>query len=143
MAGHLNKSRLNGKQRAFLAAYSKTGNISVAAKSASVGRRSHRDWMASELYSTAFAEADEDAIELLEGEALRRAVQGTERTVYYQGRECGRMREYSDNLLMFLLKGRKPEKYRDNVQVQHTGEINLIIERLNEGRKRVALQRIA
>lgn len=31
------------------------------------------------------------------------------------------MKEYSDTLAIFLLKAHNPEKYRDNMKVQHTG----------------------
>ena len=51
-------------------------------------------------------------------EARRRAVEGVERIVYHKGVECGRVREYSDTLLMFLLRSHRPQKYRDNTKVQ-------------------------
>lgn len=44
-------------------------------------------------------------------EARRRAM-GVEKNVYYKGEVVGVEKEYSDNLLMFLIKGRMPE-YRD------------------------------
>jgi hypothetical protein len=53
--------------------------------------------------------------EHLEEEAARRAYHGTLKPVFYKGVKCGVVREYSDSLMMFLLKGRKPEVYRDNV----------------------------
>jgi len=31
--------------------------------------------------------------------------------VYYQGVECGRVRKYSDTLLMFLMKGAMPQEF--------------------------------
>lgn len=40
----------------------------------------------------------------LETEAWRRAVDGTEKPVFYKGDECGRITEYSNTLLMFLIK---------------------------------------
>jgi hypothetical protein len=30
--------------------------------------------------------------------------------------------DYSDTLLIFMLKGRRPEKFRDNARVEMTGE---------------------
>ena len=33
----------------------------------------------------------------------------------------GTVREYSDTLLIFLLKGIMPNKYRDRVQTEHVG----------------------
>ena len=52
----------------------------------------------------------------MEQEAQRRAYHGTVRPVYYKGVRCGSVREYSDTLLMFLLKGRKPQVYREGVE---------------------------
>ncbi|MGI9434820.1 MAG: hypothetical protein ACR2Q4_08340 [Geminicoccaceae bacterium] len=40
----------------------------------------------------------------LETEADRRAVEGTEEPVFYQGDECGRIRRYSDRLLTLRIK---------------------------------------
>ncbi len=50
---------------------------------------------------------------LMEQEAVRRAYHGTDRPVFYRGHVCGHVREYSDTLLMFMLKARRPDKYRD------------------------------
>jgi hypothetical protein len=41
------------------------------------------------------------------------------------------MRKYSDTLMIFLLKARRPEKYGDKVQSDHTG--NLTVRWLEEG----------
>jgi hypothetical protein len=54
----------------------------------------------------------EEAIGGLEDEAVRRAYEGWLKPVFYQGRQCGAVRRYSDKLLMFLLKGWRPERYR-------------------------------
>jgi hypothetical protein len=73
----------------------------------------------------AFAEAMGDALEsgsdVLEDEARRRAVDGVTKPVYYQGVECGAVQEYSDSLLQFLLKARRPEKYRERADLRHSG----------------------
>ena len=68
----------------------------------------------------------------LEAEARRRAIEGIEKPVFYKGKMCYRdevdpatgerrgtgepllIRKSSDVLLMFLLKGARPEKYREN-----------------------------
>lgn len=49
----------------------------------------------------------------MEAEAFRRGVKGTEKPVFHQGVECGRIREYSDTLLITLLKANRPAKYRE------------------------------
>ncbi len=56
--------------------------------------------------------AKECAADLIEAEALRRAVHGTVKpTGWYKGVPGGYIREYSDILAIFLLKGLRPEKY--------------------------------
>jgi hypothetical protein len=105
-------------KRAFLVALSETGNITSASKISGIARNTHYNWMESDpAYAAAYKVALEQAAENLETEARRRAVQGTLRPVFYQGNECGVVREYSDTLLIFLLKGAMPGKYKDNVSV--------------------------
>lgn len=69
-----------------------------------------------------FAQAWEDAYEsgtdVYEDEVKRRAVEGTEKPVFYQGGIVGHIREYSDTLLIVALKGRRPERYRERFDVE-------------------------
>lgn len=126
----------SAKQAAFLAAYAECGNISAAARAAEVVRQAHYDWMATDAtYPDRFQSAHENAMDLLEEEARRRAVQGTDKPVFYKGEECGAIREYSDTLLMFLLNGGRPQKFRQNAKVEHTGP--------NNGPIAVALQNLS
>lgn len=74
-----------------------------------------------EAFRIAWEEAGKIGTKALESEAARRAYHGTLKPVYQKGMRVGQIREYSDTLLMFLLKGRKPKKYRDNVNVKHSG----------------------
>ena len=78
-----------------------------------------------------------EACDALEAEARRRAVEGVRKPIYCQGEICGTVREYSDTLLFFLLKGAMPEKYRDDYRAEHTGSADLL-EWLAAGRARVA-----
>jgi hypothetical protein len=61
----------------------------------------------------AFKQAKILAGETLEAEAIRRAHDGVDEPVYQGGRLVGWKRVYSDTLLIFLLKGLMPEKYRE------------------------------
>lgn len=74
---------------------------------------------------TAFAEQWDAAVEagtdVLEDEALRRAKDGTNEPVFYQGVRCGLVRKYSDTLLIFLLKARRPAKFSDRQSVALSG----------------------
>ncbi len=75
-----------------------------------------------EAFRTAWAESLRTGTLTLEAEAVRRAYHGTLKSIYYKGEVCGHTREYSDQLLMFLLRGRDPEKYRDNAKFDHLGK---------------------
>jgi hypothetical protein len=43
--------------------------------------------------------------------------------VFHQGQECGQIREYSDTLLIFMLKARRPEKFKERFAAEHSGKI--------------------
>ncbi|NPV80809.1 MAG: hypothetical protein HPY52_11115 [Firmicutes bacterium] len=103
------------KKRAFLAAFGQVGNLTQAAEIAGINRNTHYDWMQDPEYAEAFEVAKKEAADRLEAEARRRAVEGVEEPVYYQGQVCGTVRRYSDTLLIFLLKGALPDKYKERV----------------------------
>ncbi|HKZ02273.1 MAG TPA: hypothetical protein VJ180_08540 [Pyrinomonadaceae bacterium] len=103
---------------AFLEALSKCGNITEACKAVGVSRVTVYDHKKRD---AAFAEQWENALqtagELLERECWRRAHDGIEEPVFYKGEVCGTIRRYSDLLIIFLLKGIFPHKYRENVKL--------------------------
>jgi hypothetical protein len=115
------------KKAAFLEAYAATCSITRAAGAAEINRTTHYVWLDSDSeYKAEFEAAREKAIEALEDEAVRRAREGVERPVYQGGKKVGVVQEYSDTLLIFLLKGARPQKYRDNVHVEGRAEISLV-----------------
>lgn len=108
-------------QAAFLTAFRESCTVAQAAKTAEVGRRTHYDWLkADPSYRAQFEDLEEAVTETLEREAMRRASEGTLKPVFYQGKACGEIREYSDTLLIFLLKARRPETYRERSDVNST-----------------------
>ncbi len=115
--------RLTAKKRArFLEALRDTGNVVQAAKATRCSRQILYLYRRGD---AAFAEAWDAALQeamdtVLEPEAIRRAVTGVETPVYQGGKEVGTIREYSDTLLIFLLKGGKPAKYRE--RYEYSGE---------------------
>ena len=66
-------------------------------------------------YRKQFEQSRKRIVQLLEDEALRRAVEGVEKPISVNG-ETKIIREYSDTLLIFLLKGAAPEKYRERYE---------------------------
>ncbi len=119
------QARTEANQAAFLAALKETGNITAAAKAASIARRSHYEWLADPDYAGRYREAMDVAIDALEQEARRRAVDGSPEPVFFQGKPVGAIRKYSDTLLIFLLKGHRPEKYRDRYEIKHAGKVSV------------------
>jgi len=122
----------------FLQAYRNTGSVTMAAAAAQIHRSIHyRRLHEDPDYKAAFLACKEEAIEVLEDEAVRRAVHGVDKPVVFQGRislmkdsKTGGLvpvtvREYSDSLLQFLLRGAKPSKYRERHQVDHSGAVGL------------------
>lgn len=120
------------KQRAFLSAFAKTGNVTLACIAARIVRQTHYNWLERlPKYKLAFQRAEDEAADYLEAEARRRATDGIDEPVIYQGEVMGQkveyndtpeknhfipltVKKYSDTLLIFLLKGARPQKYREN-----------------------------
>lgn len=115
------------KQKAFLSVLSRTGKIGVAAEAAGytntrfVRKLRNRD--------AEFAKKWDDAVDaagdILEDEAIRRAVDGVEKAVYFQGKIVGYESHYSDQMLMFLLKGNRPDKFASRSQIDATLSANI------------------
>ena len=131
-------TRTPKKRAAFLAELAARGNVSDAAAAAGVPRQTVYDWRAADSdFAAAWDDALDQAADTMEREAFRRAVEGVEETVYgrvdrYSDGEIGKVRKYSDTLLIFLLKGARPEKYRERQQVEHTGRLE--VEYVNDWR---------
>ena len=98
------------------------GNITTAAEKATVDRVTIHNWRKTdEEFGAAVTRTIDESSDILEAEAIRRAVDGTLKPVYHRGKQVGSVREYSDGLLMFLLRGRRPEVYKDRVANEHSG----------------------
>lgn len=110
------------KQNAFLAAYAKHGTITHSAREAGIAPAYHYKWLDIDPdYPSLFKAAHQEAVEALEREARRRAIEGVEEpTGWYKGEPGGFVKKYSDTLLIFLLKGALPDKYKD--RHEHTGK---------------------
>lgn len=149
----------------FLSAVSEGATIGEAALEAGVNRKTVYRWKESDAeFAEAWDESLEEGTELLEREAVRRAVHGVEEPVIYQGQLTpiyehnpdgtlkmvetrernakGRMvtaykpvqavdaegnprfltvRKPSDTLMIFMLKSRRPNTYRERGSIEHTG----------------------
>ena len=110
-------AKLTPKKKAlFCQALAEGGSVSKAASAVGVSRNAmYKLRKRDEEFAQEWDDAVESGTDVLEDEAVRRAKEGTDKPVFYQGVECGRVREYSDTLLIFMLKARRPEKFRDGV----------------------------
>lgn len=98
----------------FLEYLSEHGNVTDACHMAHISRRTvmraKKDPDFKRLYDEAFALGTE----AMEDEAILRATKGINEPVFWKGRRVATIKKKSDLLLMFILKARKPEMYRDN-----------------------------
>ena len=88
----------------FLTALRGTCNVSYAARTAGIGRRTAYDWRdADPKFAAAWNDAEEEAVDALEKVARDRAIDG------------------SDRMMEILLKAHRPEKYVERIRSEHTG----------------------
>ena len=112
-----------GWQPVFLDLLGKNGNVTLSAHEAGIVRQTAYDARdRDKAFSKAWEDAMEQAADVLEREAWRRASEGVKQPVFYQGEVCGHVRKYSDVLLIFLLKGARPDKYREQLAVPAAGK---------------------
>jgi hypothetical protein len=120
--------------KAFLAALAQHGNKTLAAEQAGIDRKSI--YLARELdaaFKQAWDEALDQAADRLEAEAFRRAHDGWEEPVFGSmgaglgSGEVGSIRRFDSTLLIFLLKGARPDKFRERHQVSHDGAIGNVV----------------
>lgn len=112
------------QQRAFLAAFAMVGVVTRAAEIAQIARRTHYDWLEGEEYARAFVDATEAAGDFLEHAAWKLANEGWFEPVYQGGEQVGSKWKFSESLLALLLKGSKPDKFRDNAKIEHAGAVS-------------------
>jgi hypothetical protein len=118
-SGPIAATRMTPKKRlTFLETLAETGNVTEACKVACMSRDcayrlKRKDDEFAEMWETAI----EIASDALEAEARRRAKDGWLEPVHWQGIPMSVVRKYSDTLLIFLLKGARPDKYRERYDV--------------------------
>lgn len=105
-------------------------SVAIAARAAGVGLRTMYNWRSQDAeFAARWSESYQMGTDALEDEARRRAVDGVPRQKFWNGQpimivdeETGERRpyfeiEYSDNLLMFILKRRDPESFCDQARL--------------------------
>ena len=93
----------------FITALAGCGNVSISCKAAGICRATANAWKKQfSTFADRWADAMEDAVDLLEAEAWRRSLE-----------------EGSDGLLKFLLMAHKSEIYGEKLKVEHQGNIEI------------------
>lgn len=121
-------ARSNRRKRVFLKSLAEMGVVSRAAAAAG--------WTASTAYS--FRKSDPEfkdmwdnalsfATDSLEYEARRRGMHGVEKPVYQQGKLVGYIREYSDPLLVLLLKAHRKDLFGDQQKLEHNHKGGVLV----------------
>lgn len=117
----LHATEVARKKTAFLEEYMRSGRVDLATRHVGILYHFPYHWArVDEEFKAAWARAREVAAQALEDAAYRRAKTGVLVPVYQKGMLVGMERRYSDGLTMFLLKGMKPDVYRD--RVEHSGD---------------------
>jgi hypothetical protein len=102
----------------FLDAFKECGRVDLAAKSCGTSTQRIYEWIKQDkAFGDALDAAKLQACLALEDEAVRRARYGTEKPIYHHGHVVGAIREYSDVLLIFLLKCWNRARYGDRSQL--------------------------
>nr|DAO72419.1 MAG TPA: Terminase small subunit [Caudoviricetes sp.] len=111
------------KQVAFCAALAASGgNVTRACEAVGISRMTAYRWREEDAeFAAEWERAKAIGLDALEDEALRRAFEGVEVPVLHRGKTVATVRNYSDTLAIFLLKGGKPEKYRERTSTELTG----------------------
>jgi hypothetical protein len=121
LAGTLDEKR----KHIFLRVLAETANSKLACQSAGYRNMAAitRALKNDPSFMEAYKEAAEAAAEFIEAEAVRRAVQGVKKAVYFKGEIIDYEVVYSDTLLAILLKAAKPDKFAD--RSKHQTDINV------------------
>lgn len=102
---------LSDDQKSLLAGVAAGQTLRTAAERAGVYILDAHGWLKDEMFAKAYAAAEAAGTDVIEEEAFRRAVKGVEKPVYRAGEVVGHVADYSDAMLMFLLKARRPDRY--------------------------------
>lgn len=118
-----NKKPTNNKpgvwQPRFIEALRELGHVGKACELAKVSKQTVYNYRRDDKeFEKAWDLAIEDAAWSLEDEAWRRGRDGVDKPIVYKGIITGTMKEYSDTLLMFMLKGIKPDKFADRFVIK-------------------------
>ena len=111
----------------YLAQLPRMVTATLALKAAGASQSQLARWREEDAaFLVAERQAREGIADQLEAEAVRRAFRGVKRPVYQGGLLAGYLTEYSDQLLMFMLKAMRPERFRERSEVSVTPIVKVV-----------------
>lgn len=115
------------RKAAFCAALiASGGNVSRACEAVDIARQTAYEWREEDTeFAKSWDRAKEIGLDTLEDEAVRRAYEGVDEPIVHLGVVTDTVKKYSDTLMIFLLKGGKPEKYRERVDQRNSGSLTI------------------
>lgn len=108
----------------FLQDYAELGNLTAAASKNGTSKQAiHAHVKANPEKAQELDVARGEAQQAIEAEIRRRAIEGWDEPVFFQGEEVGVVRRYSDKMLEILAKANMPERYGNKTVHEVKGTI--------------------
>ena len=103
--------------KSFLHFLGRSGSVTFAAQQSKLDRRTVYRLRANDAqFAARWDEALNLGIDRLQDDAMQRALNGTERHLWRNGKQVGSVLQYDNKLLQFLLRAHRPEIYSDKKQ---------------------------
>ena len=100
------------RRTCFIELLRRTANVSRAAREAGLASSTvYRQRAKSKAFAADWDNAVAEALDALEESVMERVRDGVSRPIFYGGEQVGTVRQYSDQLAMFILKSKRPEIY--------------------------------
>jgi len=126
------------KKGRYLEAMALAGTLTAGCQAAQVSHNTVFKWRElDDQFVLAEQQARNRFADNLEQEAVRRAWRGVDKPVYQGGELVGTVTEYSDTLLIFMLKAVRPEKFRERVDVRQTVTSDVVDQLTDQQREAV------
>ena len=117
-------ARKPGWRSVFLKKLEETAIVALAARAAGVSRaNAYATRARNHTFARQWEESLAVAVDMLEAKAHQLAFQGVQEPIYWKGEQVGARMNYHTDLIKFLLSGHRPEKYRQNHAVAHSGDV--------------------
>jgi hypothetical protein len=119
------------KEKFLAKLMSSAGNVTKASQTIKIARNTAYEHKKADAdFSQAWDNVIEACADAAEQELYRRSIKGYVEPVFYKGEMVSKIRKFSDRLLEFYLKGKRPEVYRERLDINNTvqGSLDVNIE---------------